>query len=111
VTRLDMPLTRLDMPLTSRDVEDLYTLFLGSAPDTSVTRRCANLPLGQVLGEILQSAEFQAQVLTPLLLREALPHEPRDRAPLLRSIDWAQRRLPLPPASRSRLGAAGNFTS
>jgi GT2 family glycosyltransferase len=106
-----MPLTRLDMPLTSRDVEDLYTLFQGSAPDTSVTRRCANLPLRQVLGEILQSAEFQARVLTPLLLREALPHEPQDRTALLRSIDWVQRRLPLPPASRSRVGAAGNFTS
>ena len=111
MTGNDLPLTRLDMPLTSRDVEDLCTLLLGELPDPAVARRYANAPLGQALGELLQSAEFQARVLTPLLLREALPQETKERTPPLRLRDWVQRRLPLGLEARMRAGAASHWTS
>ena len=94
------------LPMTSRDVEDCFALFLGRPPDGEAAARCVNVELGAVLAELLQSPEFQARVLTPLLLRETLSHEAGGVSPPLRLIDWAQRRLPLEPAARSSAGAA-----
>jgi GT2 family glycosyltransferase len=96
--------------LESRDIEDCVTLFLGRSPDVEVIRRCLNVELGTVLRELIHSEEFRANVLTPLLLRETLPHERIAQAPSLRLIDWAQRRLPLGPAVRSMAGAARSWT-
>jgi GT2 family glycosyltransferase len=98
------------MPMTSRDVEDCYALWLGRVPDADVLARCVNTPLGETLIEIFKSPEFQAQVLTPLLLREPLPQAKRAAAPALRLLDWAQKRLPLGPTARAAAGAAGSWT-
>ena len=94
------------LPMTSRDVEDCFNLFLGRPPDSEAAARCVNVELGVVLAEVLQTAEFQSRVLTPLLLRETLPHEAFSAAPSLRLIDWVQRRLPLDPTIRVSAGAA-----
>jgi GT2 family glycosyltransferase len=98
-----------DSLLTSKDVEDCCRLFLGrgSGPDAA---RCVNRPLRAVLGEILQTPEFQSGVLGPLLLREALPHEAWAPAPPPRLADWAQRRLPLSPPARAAAGGARSWT-
>ena len=102
-------MNRADMPLASRDVLDLYLLFLGRIPDAAALTGAVNRPLGAVLSDALSSSEFLSGVLTPLLLRETLPHETSQAAPPLRLSDWAQRRLPLEPASRARAGAARSW--
>jgi GT2 family glycosyltransferase len=95
--------------MSGRDVEDCYTLFLGRSPEGEAAARCADAELEVVLGTLLQDPEFQDGVLTPLLLRESLPHERLAASPPLRLIDWAQRRLPLEPQSRTRAGAARSW--
>ena len=97
------------LPMTSRDVEDCFSLFLGRSPDAEAAARCVNVELGVVLAEVLQTPEFQTRVLTPLLLRETLPHEAGGASPPLRLIDWAQRRLALEPATRLSAGAARSW--
>jgi GT2 family glycosyltransferase len=92
--------------MTSRDVEDCFALFLGRPPDAEAAARCVNAELGLVLADVLQTPEFQSRVLTPLLLRETLPHEAASASPPLRLIDWVQRRLPIDPGTRLSAGAA-----
>jgi GT2 family glycosyltransferase len=94
------------VPLGARDVEDCFTLFLGRLPQEEAARLLLQGELDSVLRELLESEEFLRQVLTPLMLREALPQERVTPAPAHRLIDWCQRRLPIGAGTRSMAGAA-----
>lgn len=96
-------------PMKASDVEDCFALFLGRAPDRETIRLCADADFGSALRDLIRSEEFRTNVLTPLLLREPLPQERMAEAPSLRLIDWAQRRLPIEPATRSLAGAARSW--
>jgi GT2 family glycosyltransferase len=100
---------RRDAQLTSRDVQDCFTLCLGRLPDQAALAKYVDGGIRGLLADLLLSDDFYAEVLTPLLLREPLPHERFARSPPLRLIDWVQRQLPVDPGVRRVAGAADSW--
>jgi GT2 family glycosyltransferase len=98
-----------DALLSSRDVQDCFTLCLGRLPDQATLARTVDGDIRGLLAELLQTEEFRAEVLTPLLMREPLPHERFARSPPLRLLDWVQRTLPVDPDVQRVAGAADSW--
>jgi GT2 family glycosyltransferase len=103
------PRGRLGAALEARDIDNCFTLFMGRVADGAAREAIVGLELPAALRELLESDEFRTRVLTPLLLRESLPHERLGAAPSFSLLDWVQARLPLEPATRCMAGAARSW--
>jgi GT2 family glycosyltransferase len=96
--------------LPREDLAGAFGLFLGKEPPPAPVAG-AETGLAGVLARIFASEEFRAEVLKPLVLREALPRERFADAPTFKLIDWAQRRLPVDRATAVACGAARSWAS
>jgi len=97
-------------PAESADIGNCMAVFLGRKPDRELLDRWCGESILAVLRALLETEDFQSKVLSPVLLREPLPHALLEDAPSLRLIDWAQRRLPIEAGTRLALGGARTWT-
>lgn len=91
----------------SADITYCCQLFLGRDPNRA--RAYADLigtKIAGVVSKLLLEQEFLDRILPAVLLRQELPHSRIGETPPQPIIDWAQRRLPIEPATRIALGVA-----
>ncbi len=94
--------------LPSRDLENIYALFLGvSAKGTRPDM--AGYGILELLAAIFASNEFRTEVLAKVLLRQELSAERFPGAPPFRLIEWAQQVLPIEPATGRACGSARSW--
>ena len=95
--------------LAGDDIAHLFAVFMGT-PAPAAASRQAGSDLHAFVALLLKSDDFRSQVLRPLLLREAPAAERFAGVPPFRILDWAQRRLPLEPATRTACGAVRSWS-
>lgn len=96
--------------LNSQDIESCFQLFLGrSVGPRDNPAALAEGSFDALLAAILDSEEFREAILAPVLLREPLPQAKIAETPSWKLIDWAQRMLPMEPATCKKLGAARSW--
>jgi GT2 family glycosyltransferase len=93
-------------PASARDVENSFVVFLGRRPGRHPSDLQDSEDILALVGRLVGGDEFEAQVLGPLLLREALPHAAIDEVLPLVLIDWAQLSLPICADTRRAIGGS-----
>ena len=94
----------LDRPVPEEDVQSAYIALLGRTPESRAAGVAkVDLPLRELLVELLASDEFRSRILAPVsegaLLQDGLYGSPPEPA----LVAWMAQALPLEPASRTIL--------
>jgi GT2 family glycosyltransferase len=99
------------VPTEANDVEALYALCLGRAPDASpgLLRDACRRPLRDLALELACCDEIALNVLGALVQQRALPHEQLSEAVVRRVARWLQVQLHVPPGRPSAPALLAHF--